>query len=99
MLLVDTNVLVDVVQDDPRWAEWSISQLRAQITGAASESARRPWPTVQRRRRYQQSVALRRSRRVIPDVDVLVAAFRADHSHHETARAWLTKAQRDCSAD
>lgn len=30
MLLVDTNVLVDVVQDDPRWADWSISQLRAQ---------------------------------------------------------------------
>lgn len=30
MLLVDTNVLVDVVQDDPRWAEWSISELRAQ---------------------------------------------------------------------
>lgn len=30
MLLVDTNVLVDVLEDDPRWAEWSISQLRAQ---------------------------------------------------------------------
>ncbi len=30
MLLVDTNVLVDVLQDDPRWAEWSIGQLRAQ---------------------------------------------------------------------
>lgn len=30
MLLVDTNVLVDVLQDDPQWAEWSISQLRAQ---------------------------------------------------------------------
>ena len=30
MLLVDTNVLVDVVQDDPQWAEWSIGQLRAQ---------------------------------------------------------------------
>jgi len=32
MLLVDTNVLVDVLQDDPRWAEWSIVQLRAQAT-------------------------------------------------------------------
>ena len=30
MLLVDTNVLLDVLQDDPQWAEWSIGQLRAQ---------------------------------------------------------------------
>jgi predicted nucleic acid-binding protein len=30
MLLVDTNVLVDVLQDNPQWAEWSIGQLRAQ---------------------------------------------------------------------
>ena len=30
MLLVDTNVLVDVLQDDPKWAEWSIGQMRAQ---------------------------------------------------------------------
>jgi|ERR1035441_9848750 predicted nucleic acid-binding protein len=30
MLLIDTNVLVDVLQDDPQWAEWSIEQLRAQ---------------------------------------------------------------------
>ena len=30
MLLVDTNVLVDVLQDDPQCAEWSIGQLRAQ---------------------------------------------------------------------
>ena len=30
MLLVDTNVLVDVLQDDPQWAEWSVGQLRAQ---------------------------------------------------------------------
>jgi predicted nucleic acid-binding protein len=30
MLLVDTNVLVDVLQDDPQWAGWSIGQLRAQ---------------------------------------------------------------------
>lgn len=29
MLLVDTNVLVDVLEDDPEWADWSISQLRA----------------------------------------------------------------------
>lgn len=30
MLLVDTNVLVDVLEDEPEWADWSISQLRAQ---------------------------------------------------------------------
>ena len=30
MLIVDTNVLVDVLQDDPDWAEWSVGQLRAQ---------------------------------------------------------------------
>ena len=28
MLLVDTNVLVDVLEDDPEWADWSINQLR-----------------------------------------------------------------------
>ena len=30
MLLVDTNVLVDVLEDDPQWADWSIQQLRFQ---------------------------------------------------------------------
>jgi predicted nucleic acid-binding protein len=30
MVLVDTNVLVDVLQDDPQWSEWSLRQLRAQ---------------------------------------------------------------------
>lgn len=30
MLLVDTNVLVDVLEDDQEWAAWSIGQLRAQ---------------------------------------------------------------------
>lgn len=30
MLLVDTNVLIDVLEDDPEWADWSIAQLRAQ---------------------------------------------------------------------
>ena len=27
MVLVDTNVLLDVVQDDPEWGEWSQQQL------------------------------------------------------------------------
>jgi predicted nucleic acid-binding protein len=30
VVLVDTNVLVDVLQDDPTWANWSVQQLRAQ---------------------------------------------------------------------
>ncbi|MGE0314403.1 MAG: type II toxin-antitoxin system VapC family toxin [Lautropia sp.] len=30
--MVDTNVLVDVLQDDPQWADWSIGQMRAQAT-------------------------------------------------------------------
>jgi hypothetical protein len=29
-MLVDTNVLVDVLENDPDWADWSTSQLRAQ---------------------------------------------------------------------
>ncbi len=29
-MLVDTNVLVDVLANDPEWADWSIGQLRAQ---------------------------------------------------------------------
>ena len=32
MVLVDTNVLVDVLQDDPQWADWSIDQMRAQAS-------------------------------------------------------------------
>lgn len=30
MVLVDTNVLIDVLQDDPLWSDWSITQIRAQ---------------------------------------------------------------------
>ncbi|MFZ9507133.1 MAG: type II toxin-antitoxin system VapC family toxin [Burkholderiaceae bacterium] len=30
LILVDTNVLVDVLENDPEWADWSIAQLRAQ---------------------------------------------------------------------
>jgi len=30
VLLIDTNVLLDVLEDDPNWAEWSAQQLRAQ---------------------------------------------------------------------
>lgn len=30
MLLVDTCVLLDVLENDPAWADWSIAQLRAQ---------------------------------------------------------------------
>ncbi|PWJ88211.1 hypothetical protein C8D77_112105 [Mesorhizobium loti] len=29
MTLVDTNVLLDLVTDDPKWADWSVAQLEA----------------------------------------------------------------------
>ena len=29
-MLVDTNVLLDVLEDDPSWADWSLHQLRTQ---------------------------------------------------------------------
>jgi predicted nucleic acid-binding protein len=32
MVLVDTHVLVDVLQNDPQWAQWSIRQMRAQAS-------------------------------------------------------------------
>jgi predicted nucleic acid-binding protein len=34
VILVDTNVLLDLATDDPHWAEWSIGQLEAaSLTG------------------------------------------------------------------
>jgi predicted nucleic acid-binding protein len=30
MLLVDTNVLIDVFENDPQWGDWSVAQLRSQ---------------------------------------------------------------------
>lgn len=30
MVLVDTNVLIDLFENDPAWANWSMAQLRAQ---------------------------------------------------------------------
>jgi predicted nucleic acid-binding protein len=30
VIIVDSNVLIDVLENDPTWAEWSITQLRAQ---------------------------------------------------------------------
>jgi len=30
LILVDTNVLVDVLSNEPQWADWSIHQLRMQ---------------------------------------------------------------------
>ena len=29
MTLVDTNVLLDLVTDDPKWSDWSVAQLEA----------------------------------------------------------------------
>lgn len=37
MVLVDTNVLLDVFTDDPRWIDWSVARLEAAaIDGALS---------------------------------------------------------------
>jgi hypothetical protein len=30
VLIVDTNIILDLLEDDPAWAEWSVRQLRAQ---------------------------------------------------------------------
>lgn len=40
MVLVDTNVLIDVLEDDPQWAEWSVTRLRQ--LSAAHELAINP---------------------------------------------------------
>ena len=40
MVLVDTNVLLDVLQDDPQWAEWSQSSLdKASLSDSLSINA------------------------------------------------------------
>ena len=31
-VLLDTNVIIDVITDDPQWADWSISQLESNET-------------------------------------------------------------------
>jgi uncharacterized protein len=35
---------------------------------------------------------------VIPDVNIIVAAYRADHVHHHAAGTWLTHARKECAA-
>ncbi len=32
-----------------------------------------------------------------PDVNVLVAAFRADHAHHDAAYGWINEARQNCA--
>ena len=40
MVLVDTNVLLDVLQNDPHWADWSQGQLEsASLTGSLAINA------------------------------------------------------------
>jgi predicted nucleic acid-binding protein len=40
MVLVDTNVLLDVLQDDPQWAEWSQGELEsASLTNSVAINA------------------------------------------------------------
>ena len=40
MLLVDTHVLWDALQDDPLWGRWSIGQLRAQASVRAPNAVK-----------------------------------------------------------
>ncbi len=35
MTLVDTNVLLDLVTDDPKWADWSVAALEAAALGGS----------------------------------------------------------------
>ncbi|HLZ98110.1 MAG TPA: TA system VapC family ribonuclease toxin [Steroidobacteraceae bacterium] len=35
---------------------------------------------------------------MIPDVNIVVAAYRADHVHHQAARGWLMQARKECAA-
>ena len=40
MILVDTNVLLDVLQDDPQWASWSLEQMEgAKLTDGLAINA------------------------------------------------------------
>ena len=46
MILVDTNVLLDLVTDDPVWAAWSQQQLDAMIAAAGLVNAVIPRPAL-----------------------------------------------------
>jgi len=57
-LLVDTHVLVDVLEDDPQWADWSIQQMRAQAAGQNNINATKmrqikiPVPSLAEQKRF-----------------------------------------------
>ncbi len=38
MTLIDTNVLIDLVTDDPAWANWSLAQLQGSSGDTISNS-------------------------------------------------------------
>ena len=51
MILVDTNILLDILEDDPVWYEWSLQQLQAQslihdLAVNPSSTANSPWPFI-----------------------------------------------------
>lgn len=33
MILVDSNVLIDIIDRDPTWFEWSVARLKAAVLG------------------------------------------------------------------
>lgn len=64
MILVDTNVLIDVLADDPDWAEWSETQLMKLIE--TDELAINPIIYAELAAAYRSEVALEKALRYWP---------------------------------
>lgn len=64
MILVDTNVLIDVLADDPDWAEWSEAQLLKQIE--TNELAINPIIYAELAAAYRSEAALEKALRFWP---------------------------------
>ena len=64
MILVDTNVLIDVLADDPDWAEWSETQLMKHIE--RDELAINPIIYAELAAAYRSEVALEKALRCWP---------------------------------
>jgi predicted nucleic acid-binding protein len=64
MILVDTNVLIDVLADDPDWADWSENQLMVLI--ATDELAINPIIYAELAAAYRRAAALEKALRHWP---------------------------------
>ena len=88
----------------PRWPPWSrrgwcSACVRAPRGGGHEPVACFSTPRwfAARHRRLLQSIPSGCGGPVIPDVNVLVAAFRPDHEHHVVAATWPNNARDDCA--